>query len=383
MSRRSVVALARITTAHGTITARKAWAAKQDSFVIVLDGPTLALQAVLPDWRPRSATSTRAQVTPSQPATTVAAIAAAVTALLPTWRAAAAGRPAPPASLVTLADSRTQAEADLSRSVRSSSLAAYQKRWRRLDAVLPASTPLVEIDRTRIQAVVQALAGTLSPAGVRNHLTALHRALAPAICAGVVASTVFAVTLPRIATRPPRHLDRAQRTAVLAAAAARSRDVHLLFALGLYAGLRRAELLALRWADIDLAAGVLVVRSAADGSFTTKSGRSRTVPLCAPLADLLARERPADGAGFVLKPDQPPRRGLRWAFAKSFARVADQAGVPWLAPHDLRRTFATLAVQGGISIWKIRVWLGHTTVSTTERYTGETSAFDSEVQRLG
>ena len=380
--RRSSAALASVATPDGDIIVRKAWAEKQHSYIIVLDGPTKALCVCLPDWRPRSPTSTRVQITPPQPATTVAAVTAAVAKLLPSWRAAAAGRSAPPVALVTLAASRDQAEVELRRSVRASSLIAYKKRWRRLDVDLSPTTTLVSIDRARLQAVVQALAGTLTPTGVRNHLTALHRALAPAIDAGVVPAAVFQrLVLPRAKPHQPRHLDRAQRAMVLAMAAARGQDVHLLFALGIYAGLRRAELLALRWKDIDATAGVLHVRSAADGSFVAKSGRDRTVPLCRPLAELLAAHRPVDD-GFVLKPDYPPRRGLRWAFGTSFARVATEAKVPWLAPHDLRRTFATLAEQSDISVWKVRGWLGHTTVQVTERYTADTAAFDPEVERM-
>ncbi len=43
-------------------------------------------------------------------------------------------------------------------------------------------------------------------------------------------------------------------------------------------------------------------------------------------------------------------------------------GVPKLAPHDLRRTLAALAEEGGASLREIQATLGHASIQTTERY---------------
>ena len=45
-------------------------------------------------------------------------------------------------------------------------------------------------------------------------------------------------------------------------------------------------------------------------------------------------------------------------------------GVPNLAPHDLRRTFAKLAHKGKAALEQIQLSLGHASVTTTERYLG-------------
>ena len=45
-------------------------------------------------------------------------------------------------------------------------------------------------------------------------------------------------------------------------------------------------------------------------------------------------------------------------------------GVPNLAPHDLRRTFAKLAHKGKAALKQIQLSLGHASVTTTERYLG-------------
>lgn len=51
-------------------------------------------------------------------------------------------------------------------------------------------------------------------------------------------------------------------------------------------------------------------------------------------------------------------------------RYGQQIGLPTLAPHDLRRTFAKLAHKGRAALEQIQLSLGHATILTTERYLG-------------
>jgi integrase len=74
---------------------------------------------------------------------------------------------------------------------------------------------------------------------------------------------------------------------------------------------------------------------------------------------------------------------MRWDFRKAFHSCVRAAGVPTLTIHGMRRAFATLAVQAGISIWKVKTWLGHATVQVTEKYTADLATFDADVERVG
>ena len=56
-----------------------------------------------------------------------------------------------------------------------------------------------------------------------------------------------------------------------------------------------------------------------------------------------------------------------WQLIKPYA---DAAGVPGIAPHDLRRTCAKLCRAGGGELEQIQMLLGHASVQTTERYLG-------------
>jgi len=56
-----------------------------------------------------------------------------------------------------------------------------------------------------------------------------------------------------------------------------------------------------------------------------------------------------------------------WQLIKPYAEIA---GVPGIAPHDLRRTCAKLCRAGGGELEQIQMLLGHASVQTTERYLG-------------
>lgn len=380
MARRSLSALGSVTTSAGVITIRKSWAPKQRTFVLTIDGSPEALRILFPE---RRSTGNRAQVSPPEPVVDLTGIAAFAKTRIASWQAAVNKIASPTPAFATLEQSRNAAERVLRSTVRASSMATYQKQWARIDRYIPADTALVALTRERVQTMIGNLvaAGT-TPAGVRNAINALHRALAPAIDAGAVAPRVLRrLVLPRSIARSRPTLTSAQRDALLAAAARRGRDIHLLLALGLFAGLRHGELLALTWSDIDLINSVIRVRSGAN--FTTKSGRNRVVPIGRTLAAILtAASGPAES--FVLKPDHPPRkRGRRWHCASAFQTCVREAGIPAITVHDLRRQFATAAAQAGVSIWKIKGWLGHASVSVTEKYTAELAGFDADVERLG
>jgi integrase len=127
--------------------------------------------------------------------------------------------------------------------------------------------------------------------------------------------------------------------------------------LALYTGMRQGELLNLAWGDVDRARGVLLLE-------VTKSGRRREVPLNGPAYAVLERRR-ASGtpAGLVLG----NRSGD--SFRKSWEAAVEAAKLD--APlrfHDLRHTFASWAVQRGVTLVELKDLLGHSTLTMVLRY---------------
>lgn len=69
---------------------------------------------------------------------------------------------------------------------------------------------------------------------------------------------------------------------------------------------------------------------------------------------------------------------------EAVAMYGKKIGVPKLAPHDLRRTFAKLAHKGRAAMEQIQLSLGHASIVTTERYLGVRQDLqDAPCDRLG
>jgi len=125
--------------------------------------------------------------------------------------------------------------------------------------------------------------------------------------------------------------------------------------LSLNTGLRRGELTALDWADIDDRTRVLTVRAAA-----AKSGTMRRVPLNDEAVDVLKRWRKQTG-----------RTGRVFAFKdakKSWAPLLAAAKIADFRWHDLRHSFASKLVMAGVNLNAVRELLGHADLKMTLRY---------------
>lgn len=150
----------------------------------------------------------------------------------------------------------------------------------------------------------------------------------------------------------------------------------------LYAtGLRVGELVGLDWRDVDLGGRVLRVMG--------KGGKERMVPFGAPAAEALEgwlasweelraeRRRRSSGSPDREPPEREPiflsNRGKHLS-DRSVRRVVDRytaaAGVPaGVHPHTLRHTFATHLLEEGADLRTIQELMGHSSLSTTQRYT--------------
>jgi integrase len=155
-------------------------------------------------------------------------------------------------------------------------------------------------------------------------------------------------------------------------------------------GMRRGELLALRWRAVDLDRGELHVEPE-----TEKAGRGRTVPLTALLRDELkalkgTRNVPAlDGSDSVFRcADGAPLtiKVLRAAFGSA---VETCEAIPnekrgRVTFHTLRHTAASLMVAAGVPIFDVAKTLGHSTIAVTMRYSHfAPEAGRAAIERLG
>jgi integrase len=156
---------------------------------------------------------------------------------------------------------------------------------------------------------------------------------------------------------------------LLAALAARpNQQVANVFRLLLLTGARRGEVLAMRWADIDLTSGKWVKPFSA-----TKQKSDHEVPLSAAVRQLLA-EIAAKQGGSKHKPLGefvfPGAGAVRHVveIKRAWRHLIKAARIDNLRVHDLRHSFASTLASGGASLPLIGALLGHSSAATTHRY---------------
>jgi integrase len=173
----------------------------------------------------------------------------------------------------------------------------------------------------------------------------------------------------------------------------------------LYAGLRRGELMALRWEDVDLAAGLIRVERSWDakaGPVNTKSRAGlRTVPIPAALRDHLIeaklRSGRTEGLAFGRGADRPfsdtavrrrahtawrrkrVKRAAELAEAAGYEfdeltesdrdRFLEQAGFVPIGLHECRHSYASLMIAAGVNAKALSTYMGHSSITITlDRY---------------
>ena len=154
--------------------------------------------------------------------------------------------------------------------------------------------------------------------------------------------------------------------------AAASQQDAAIFLTAAFTGLRRGELLALRWRDVDFSGSVIRVHgSYAAGALTTpKSGRVRSVPMAPAVATALAASSRRDS---FTGDDDLVFVGEHGSFLdgsalrRRYGATLKRAGLRPLRFHDLRHTFGTRMIAKA-DIRRVQEWMGHSDIQTTMRY---------------
>lgn len=202
--------------------------------------------------------------------------------------------------------------------------------------------------------------------------------------------------------RRRRRISEAEEAALLAVASPHLRSMII---AALDTGMRRAEMLALRFADIDCKRRIITLRGA-----TTKSRRTRVVPIgttrLLAVLDWLRLDRNGERKGddvlvFSNEAGEPLKTfkkvwvvavlkahgvGPRWRKGayKDLSTECQQRfrdiNLHW---HDLRHEYASRLVERGVPLAQVRDLLGHASILTTERYDHQRlEALQAAVERL-
>ena len=242
--------------------------------------------------------------------------------------------------------------------------------------ILPelGAAKLSDISRVNLQELAdRMLSEGRDPSTIRNMLMPLRVIFRRALARGEVAvNPVSGLELPAVRGRRDRIADPEEARKLLEALPKSDRA---LWATAVYAGLRRGELMGVRWEDIDLAPGVIRVVRAYDPTAgksiepKSRAGR-RTVPIAAALRDHLTEHRLdcgwADGLVFGRTASTP---FSDTAIAARARRAWKAAKLDAIRLHDCRHTFASLMIAAGVNAKALSTYMGHSTISITlDRY---------------
>ena len=205
----------------------------------------------------------------------------------------------------------------------------------------------------------------LSAKTIRNIHQMLSTALDQAVEQRLLSSNpAKGCALPRVERHEMKTLTQEQLVALLREA--KNSGVYEMYYIELATGLRRGELLGLKWEDVDLENAVIRIRR--------QVSRINGEVVEAPLKTKNAYRSIAIGPDAVTVLEQQKRKvgGSEWVFPSPTGgpispdsvlnmlhRVLDRAGLPRIRFHDCRHTTATLALQNGVDVKTVSGMLGH------------------------
>lgn len=128
--------------------------------------------------------------------------------------------------------------------------------------------------------------------------------------------------------------------------------------VGLFTGMRKSEILGLRWRDVDIKRNVIHLHD-------TKNSENREIPINKLVQSTIINVLKKPESQYVFcNSDGKPYGNVR----KSFDTALEKAGITNFRFHDLRHTFASQLVMAGVDLNTVRELLGHKSIQMTLRY---------------
>lgn len=132
----------------------------------------------------------------------------------------------------------------------------------------------------------------------------------------------------------------------------------------LNSGMRKTEIITLKWSNVDLINNVITLEQQ-----NTKSNKMRRIPVNTVLRKLLLEQRlVSSGSEFVFLNSAGLPYKRQDSLNRIWKRVTEQAGITGLRFHDLRHTTATRMLENTGNLFAVSRILGHSSVSVTSRY---------------
>ena len=276
--------------------------------------------------------------------------------------------------------------------IKAATAADYEHRYRRTISPYLGQRKITDIKAHDITLWMTTLAESYSPASINGSLRVLKMVLGGAVDHGHCrTNTAHPISALR---KPERHAEDREEPwqgweARKAVKAAQTHWFGVAIVLGVVLGMRKGEILALRWGDIDFENSEIIVRRSlretvtygpdgqgsmvvVEGDPKTQSSRRR-IPIDVHIHDFLFdRMSRSPGAPFdtddryVVSIGDGCRPLTNARFRRGFAGFIDAAELRPVRFHDLRHTAATVALENGVRIESVSQALGHSRIDTTK-----------------
>jgi integrase len=251
-----------------------------------------------------------------------------------------------------------------------STVRGYEKTLRcHLESV--ANVSVFDLDRDRVQKLVNTLAHTLSTKTVKNTVSLLRSSVK-----GLVIEDIFDIRMPQ--GTPSEINIPTKANAAKLVEAVKGLEIELPVLLAMQCGLRMSEVLGLKKSDADFEAGTLTIRRAIVidevGAAVEKPPKSfkgnRTVPMPPKVAELL---KATDGTGYAVNMTAN-------TIKHRLERLLKREGIPPIRFHDLRHYFASVCLMLNMPERYAMEFMGHSTPGMLKKYQ---HIMDEEKKRLG
>lgn len=210
-----------------------------------------------------------------------------------------------------------------------------------------------------------------SPVSINDYLRDINAVFNRAIKQGWFtglnpAGDVERYRVPR--TKPEFHSED-DMNELLKAAQERGQATEWTVLLGGWAGLRKMEIVNARWEWFDFDPERPLIHVQAFVGFTIKDHEDRTIPMSRRIYDALYPHRKPEGFLFEARPQSQGKCRYRFDPKKSLEAALKDAGLTTKDPFQrLRRSFGSIHVIKGKSIYHVSQWLGHSSVRVTEQH---------------
>jgi len=240
---------------------------------------------------------------------------------------------------------------------------------RRLDEIQPADIKAIK------KSLIDCAHNTMCEV-----LKTLRRILNRAIEEKAIVKVSVEFDIPRRNHKRAIAYDEQEQAVLLAAAQALGPMYVVVVLLGMDAGLRRGEILGLKWSDLDLKRGIITVRHniVRDKLDVPKGRTEEDIGMTARLGELL-RSFPRTGV-FVL--DNKGSHFKDHNIKSWMKQLVKRAGLPWHGTHVLRKTCGTRIANGGGGVAAVAGHLRHKDLATASRYVDRLGASSRAINAL-